>query len=148
MVIDVLGSRLSMGHPAFVFSVPNGNVDVTRTSRSSMDSVASINQHIGQVLITPVKQSNDSGSKGIKASNPELNFKASEDDLPPNLAFLSPDEVIKSPQISYHWIYLTYSAHKTMPLNPLSYHIKKPVHPHTVLLLNSTLFPRHLAPKS
>ncbi|KAB0354194.1 hypothetical protein FD755_023119 [Muntiacus reevesi] len=88
--------------------------------------------HPAFVLTTPVKQSNDTGSKGIKASNPELNFKANEDDLPPNLAFLSPDEVFKFPQISYHWSYLPYSAHETMPLNPLSYHFKKPVHPHAV----------------
>ncbi|XP_024624951.1 BCL-6 corepressor-like, partial [Neophocaena asiaeorientalis asiaeorientalis] len=146
-VTNVLGSVLSTGHPAFVLPVPNASADGNKTSRSSMDSMAYFNQHMGQPLTTTAKHGSGISSKGTKASNPEPSFKANENGLPPNSIFLSPNEALRSPPISYPRSYLPYPAPESAHLSRVSLHGERPIYPHPVLLPNSTLFPGHLATK-
>ncbi|XP_036697122.1 BCL-6 corepressor-like [Balaenoptera musculus] len=146
-VTNVLGSVLSTDHPAFVLPVPDANADGSKTSRSSMDSMARFNQHMGQPLTATAKHGSDTSSKGTKASNPEPSFKANENGFPPISIFLSPNEAFRSPPISYPRSYLPCPAPESTHLSPISLHGEGPIYPHPVLLPNSTLFPGHLATK-
>ncbi|XP_036316393.1 BCL-6 corepressor isoform X4 [Pipistrellus kuhlii] len=147
VVTNVSGAVSSAGRPASASPAPNANAnaDGSKTSRSS-DTTPSVIQHVGQPQSTPAKHSGAS-SKGVKASNPDSSFKASENGLPSSSIFLSPNEAFRSPPIPYPRSYLPYPAPEGIAISPLSLHGKGPVYPHPVLLPNGSLFPGHLAPK-
>lgn len=147
VITNVSGSVSSAGRPASASPAPNANTDGTKTNRSSVDTTPSVIQHVGQPPTTPAKHSGSTSSKGTKASNPELSFKANENGLPPSSIFLSPNEAFRSPPIPYPRSYLPYPAPEGIAISPLSLHGKGPVYPHPVLLPNGSLFPGHLAPK-
>ncbi|XP_004645647.1 BCL-6 corepressor isoform X4 [Octodon degus] len=147
VITNVSGSVSSAGRPASASPAPNANTDGTKTNRSSVDTTPSVIQHVGQPPTTPAKHSGSTSTKGTKASNPELSFKANENGLPPSSIFLSPNEAFRSPPIPYPRSYLPYPAPEGIAISPLSLHGKGPVYPHPVLLPNGSLFPGHLAPK-
>lgn len=161
VVTNVSASVSSAGRPASASPAPNANADGSKaSSRSSVDTMPSVIQHVGQPPTTPAKHGGSgsggggsggggggTGSKGAKASNPEPSFKANENGLPPSSIFLSPNEAFRSPPIPYPRSYLPYPAPEGIAISPLSLHSKGPVYPHPVLLPNGSLFPGHLTPK-
>ncbi|XP_030782196.1 LOW QUALITY PROTEIN: BCL-6 corepressor-like [Rhinopithecus roxellana] len=154
---NVLGSVSCAGHPTSVLPAcyqsptPDGT-DGTRTNRSSVDTTLSVIQEVGQPPTMPVKQSSNTSSKDAKASNPKLSFKANENGLQPSPIFLSPHKAFRLPSISYPRSYFPYPVSKATAIRPFSLCDKGPS-PYDkaadpILLLNNSLFPGHLAPKS
>ncbi|XP_069729478.1 BCL-6 corepressor isoform X5 [Phaenicophaeus curvirostris] len=143
VVGSVSGTVSVGGRPASASPAPNANVDCAKTTRSSTESTASVIQHVGQPVATPVKHSN----KVAKTCSQEANFKASETALTSSPIFLPPNEAFRSPPLPYPRSYLPYPVPEGIAISPLSLHGKGHVYPHPVLLPNGSLYPGHLAPK-
>ncbi|XP_068281173.1 BCL-6 corepressor isoform X5 [Nyctibius grandis] len=143
VVSSMTGTVSTGGRPASASPAPNANVDCAKTARSSVESTASVIQHVGQPVATPVKQSN----KVAKSCGQEANFKASETALASSPIFLPPNEAFRSPPLPYPRSYLPYPVPEGIAISPLSLHGKGHVYPHPVLLPNGSLYPGHLAPK-
>ncbi|XP_051499785.1 BCL-6 corepressor isoform X4 [Apus apus] len=143
VVSSVSGTVSAGGRPASASPAPNANMDCTKTARSSAESTASVIQHVGQPVATPVKHSN----KLAKSCGQEANFKASETALASSPIFLPPNEAFRSPPLPYPRSYLPYPVPEGIAISPLSLHGKGHVYPHPVLLPNGSLYPGHLAPK-
>ncbi|KAM9020822.1 BCL-6 corepressor isoform 4-T7 [Ara ararauna] len=131
------------GRPASASPAPNANMDCTKAARSSAEGTASVIQHVGQPVATPVKHS----SKVVKSCSQEANFKASETALASSPIFLPPNEAFRSPPLPYPRSYIPYPVPEGIAISPLSLHGKGHVYPHPVLLPNGSLYPGHLAPK-
>ncbi|KAM9567403.1 BCL-6 corepressor isoform 4-T7 [Guaruba guarouba] len=131
------------GRPASASPAPNANMDCTKAARSSVESTASVIQHVGQPVATPAKHS----SKVVKSCSQEANFKASETALASSPIFLPPNEAFRSPPLPYPRSYIPYPVPEGIAISPLSLHGKGHVYPHPVLLPNGSLYPGHLAPK-
>ncbi|XP_030325344.1 BCL-6 corepressor isoform X4 [Calypte anna] len=143
VVSSVSGTVSAGGRPASASPAPNANVDCAKTARSSAESTASVIQHVGQPVGTPVKHSN----KVAKSCNQEANFKATETALASSPIFLPPNEAFRSPPLPYPRSYLPYPVPEGIAISPLSIHGKGHVYPHPVLLPSGSLYPGHLAPK-
>ncbi|XP_061215332.1 BCL-6 corepressor isoform X4 [Neopsephotus bourkii] len=143
-VIGSVSTTVSAGgRPASASPAPNANMDCTKAPRSSAESTASVIQHVGQPVATPVKHS----SKVAKSCSQEANFKASENALASSPIFLPPNEAFRSPPLPYPRSYIPYPVPEGIAISPLSLHGKGHVYPHPVLLPNGSLYPGHLAPK-
>ncbi|XP_064502946.1 BCL-6 corepressor isoform X4 [Pseudopipra pipra] len=143
VVGSVSGTVSVGGRPASASPAPNANADCPKVARSSAESTASVIQHVGQPVATPVKQSN----KVAKSCGQEANFKASETALASSPIFLPPNEAFRSPPLPYPRSYLPYPVPEGIAISPLTLHGKGHVYPHPVLLPNGSLYPTHLAPK-
>ncbi|XP_071607121.1 BCL-6 corepressor isoform X5 [Heliangelus exortis] len=143
VVSSVSGTMSAGGRPASASPAPNANVDCAKTARSSAESTASVIQHVGQPVGTPVKHSN----KVAKSCSQEANFKAAETALASSPIFLPPNEAFRSPPLPYPRSYLPYPVPEGIAISPLSIHGKGHVYPHPVLLPSGSLYPGHLAPK-
>ncbi|XP_075030283.1 BCL-6 corepressor isoform X5 [Calonectris borealis] len=143
VVGSISGTVSAGGRPASASPAPNANVDCAKTARSSVESTASVIQHVGQPVATPAKHSN----KVAKSCSQEANFKASETALASSPIFLPPNEAFRSPPLPYPRSYLPYPVPEGIAISPLSLHGKGHVYPHPVLLPNGSLYPGHLAPK-
>ncbi|XP_059576789.1 BCL-6 corepressor isoform X2 [Alligator mississippiensis] len=143
VVNNISGSVVSGGRPASASPAPNANVDCAKSNRSSIESTASVIQHIGQPIATFAKHNN----KAAKSNGQETSFKANETALTASSIFLPPNEAFRSPPLPYPRSYLPYPVPEGIAISPLSLHGKGPVYPHPVLLPNGSLFPGHLAPK-
>ncbi|XP_064007989.1 BCL-6 corepressor isoform X4 [Pogoniulus pusillus] len=143
VVGSISGTVSTGGRPASASPAPNGNVDCTKMARSSAESTASVIQHVGQPVATPVKHSN----KVAKSCGQEASFKANETALASSPIFLPPNEAFRSPPLPYPRSYLPYPVPEGLAISPLSLHGKGHVYPHPVLLPNGSLYPGHLAPK-
>ncbi|XP_034970399.2 BCL-6 corepressor isoform X4 [Zootoca vivipara] len=143
VVSNISGSVSSGGRPASASPAPNANVDCPKTT-SSVETTASVIQHIGQPLAAA---SSKHSNKAAKCNNPEPIFKANENTLAPTSIFFPPNDAFRSPPLPYPRSYLPYPVPEGLAIGPLSLHGKGPVYPHPVLLPNGSLFPGHLAPK-
>uniref|UniRef100_A0A670I0Y8 BCL6 corepressor n=1 Tax=Podarcis muralis TaxID=64176 RepID=A0A670I0Y8_PODMU len=143
VVSNISGSVSSGGRPASASPAPNANVDCPKTT-SSIETTASVIQHIGQPLAAA---SSKHSNKAAKCNNPEPIFKANENTLAPTSIFFPPNDAFRSPPLPYPRSYLPYPVPEGLAIGPLSLHGKGPVYPHPVLLPNGSLFPGHLAPK-
>ncbi|XP_027544822.1 BCL-6 corepressor isoform X4 [Neopelma chrysocephalum] len=143
VVGSVSGTVSAGGRPASASPAPNANADCPKAARSSVESTASVIQHVGQPVATPAKQSN----KVAKSCGQEASFKASETALASSPIFLPPNEAFRSPPLPYPRSYLPYPVPEGIAISPLTLHGKGHVYPHPVLLPNGSLYPTHLAPK-
>ncbi|XP_053161375.1 BCL-6 corepressor isoform X4 [Hemicordylus capensis] len=143
VISNISGSVSSGGRPASASPAPNANADCPKTN-SSVETTASVIQHIGQPLATP---SSKHSNKAAKCNNQEPIFKANESTLAPSSIFFPPNDAFRSPPLPYPRSYLPYPVPEGLAIGPLSLHGKGPVYPHPVLLPNGSLFPGHLAPK-
>ncbi|XP_066477043.1 BCL-6 corepressor isoform X2 [Tiliqua scincoides] len=143
VISNISGSVSSGGRPASASPAPNANVDCPKTN-STVETTASVIQHIGQPLATP---SSKHSNKAAKCNNQEPIFKANESTLAPTSIFFPPNDAFRSPPLPYPRSYLPYPVPEGLAIGPLPLHGKGPVYPHPVLLPNGSLFPGHLAPK-
>ncbi|XP_042316138.1 BCL-6 corepressor isoform X4 [Sceloporus undulatus] len=143
VVSNILGSVSSGGRPASASPAPNANVDCPKTN-SSVETTASVIQHVGQPLAT---SSSKHSNKAAKCNNQEPIFKTNESTLPSGSIFFPPNDAFRSPPLPYPRSYLPYPIPESLAIGPLSLHGKGPMYPHPVLLPNGSLFPGHLAPK-
>uniref|UniRef100_A0A8D2NMH5 BCL6 corepressor n=1 Tax=Zonotrichia albicollis TaxID=44394 RepID=A0A8D2NMH5_ZONAL len=144
VVGSVSGTVSAGGRPASASPAPNANVDCTKTARSSVESTASVIQHVGQPVAAPAAKHS---SKVAKSCAQEANFKATETALASSPIFLPPNEAFRSPPLPYPRSYLPYPVPEGIAISPLTLHGKGHVYPHPVLLPNGSLYPTHLAPK-
>ncbi|KAM6447010.1 BCL-6 corepressor [Liasis olivaceus] len=148
VINNISGSLSSEGRPASASPAPNPNVDCPKTN-ISVETTASVIQHIGQPLVSSSSSPSSSkhSNKAAKCNNQEPMFKANENTLAPGSIFFSPNDAFRSPPLPYPRSYLPYPIPDGLALGPLPLHGKGPVYPHPVLLPNGSLFPGHLAPK-
>ncbi|XP_063161305.1 BCL-6 corepressor isoform X2 [Candoia aspera] len=146
VINKISGSLSSEGRPASASPAPNANIDCPKTN-ISIETTASVIQHIGQPLVSSSPPSSKHNNKAAKCNNQEPIFKANENTLAPGSIFFSPNDAFRSPPLPYPRSYLPYPIPDGLALGPLSLHGKGPVYPHPVLLPSGSLFPGHLAPK-
>lgn len=143
VINTISGSVSSGGRPASASPAPNANQECPKTN-STVETTASVIQHIGQPLAT---SSSKHSNKAAKCNNQEPIFKANESTLTPTSIFFPPNDAFRSPPLPYPRSYLPYPVPEGLAIGPLPLHGKGPVYPHPVLLPNGSLFPGHLAPK-
>lgn len=147
ILTNTLRSAFPIHHPAFVLPAADASADCFKASRSCTDRMPSIIWHVGQCSTMPAKHSGDHNVKGSEGNNPDPSYKEIKNGVLSSSVSLSPNEAFRSAPVPYSRSYLPGPVPEGTPISTPSLHGKGRSYPHSILMPNHSLFPRHLASK-